>query len=472
MLWRRLIHSLTVVSTVAALCLAPLPRSTLAGKQNTAPQFANILVYADDPYRSPNTFVDQALAALGKPYTAYHDNQPGFIYDLAHSGPWDLVIFAHEFYALDSNMYEALRKYASEGGRLVFQSFAVSSSPANPLWTTLGITFVSDDTDPPDPVYWWKPGYPPFAYPNQMPEFTSLVSRPAYTIYGQHVQPRSGFQVWAGYTTPGPDRNQAALVVGNGNRTVFKGFMDAQNTANLDGDGLLDGVELWINLINWMLDPASYGVLRGTVGGLGYCDSAPEYLLGAGVFIDPPSGGTYSFVTNAAGEYEWWTQDTGSMDMTVLRLSHQQMQVSGVQVLPGLTTTQDFYLRRLSPCVRLSASRVDQFLKPGDSTTAHLSIVNSGAALADWEVDERTGPFQPPGDIPWVSESPITGTLAADNAQLLDVSLEALGGMSLGAHTGYLVVTTDDPYALALPVTVTLVIGTDLLFLPVVQRQP
>ena len=466
MTWRRFFCSLTV----AVLCLAPAPYTGVAGGRNLSPEFANILIYADDYYRGTNTFVDQALAALGLSATAYHSNQPGFIYDLTHNGPWDLVIFAHEFYALDGDMYEALNKYASEGGRLIVQSFKMSSYPSAELWTTMGVTFVSDDLDPPDPVYWWKPGYPAFAYPNQMPEFTSLVSRSNYTIYGQRVLPSRGFVAWAGYTTPDPDRYQAALVVGNQNRTVFKGFMDAQNTGNQDGDSLLDGVELWINLINWIMDPASFGTLRGTVSGLGYCDSQPAALHSAGVDILPNSGGSYVFVTNVNGEYEWWTQNSGPMTIGVLRLGYTSAVVGGIPVIPGSTTTQDFYLRLLAPCVTLSTQEVTQFLKPGESATAQLSIQNLGALMANWQVDERTGPFQPPSDIPWVYETPITGTIASDGSQALDVTCEAQTGMATGMHTGYLVVNTDDPNALALPVTVRMVIGSDLLYLPVMAK--
>ena len=71
-------------------------------------------------------------------------------------------------------------------------------------------------------------------------------------IYGQYVEPLAGFQALAGYTTPGPDPNQAALILGNGGRTVFKAFLDGQNDADLDNDGVMDGVELWINMISSM----------------------------------------------------------------------------------------------------------------------------------------------------------------------------------------------------------------------------
>jgi hypothetical protein len=87
-----------------------------------------------------------------------------------------------------------------------------------------------------------------------VPEFTTLESD-RYTVFGQYLEPLPGFDALAGYTTPGPDPNLAALVHGNENRTVMKGFLDGQNDADLDTDGLMDGIELWINLIVGLTGP-------------------------------------------------------------------------------------------------------------------------------------------------------------------------------------------------------------------------
>src|SRR3990170_1812635 len=70
-------------------------------------------------------------------------------------------------------------------------------------------------------------------------------SRPSSTTSGSSSTASGAI---AGYTTPGPDKGQAALVIGNEERTAFRGFLDAQNSADLDGDGVPDGVELWENL--------------------------------------------------------------------------------------------------------------------------------------------------------------------------------------------------------------------------------
>ena len=42
---------------------------------------------------------------------------------------------------------------------------------------------------------------------------------------------------------------QAALVLGASEATIFKAFVDGDNSADLDGDGQPDGVELWMNMI-------------------------------------------------------------------------------------------------------------------------------------------------------------------------------------------------------------------------------
>ncbi len=236
----------------------------------------NILIYADDVIHTPpNTCLDTALQSLGLAYTAhYNGDWAGFETDLS-GGTWDLVLVGNDYWRPPGSMLAALNDYVTDGGKLVFHSWTVSFDPANALWTTLGFTWASDDNDPPDPVYWWEPGHPVFTDPESVPEFTSL-NGGFYMTYGQHVEPLADFQSLAGFTTPGPDLNQAALVLGNDGRTVFKGFLDAHNSADLDRDTRMDGVELWINLIEgvqagfsgdapWLFeDPVS-----GTVGGGG-----------------------------------------------------------------------------------------------------------------------------------------------------------------------------------------------------------
>jgi hypothetical protein len=209
----------------------------------------NILIYADDAYHTaPNTFLDQALQQLALPYTAHYDGDFfGFEADLA-SRTWDVVLFGNDNNSPPDSTLTALNNYVTSGGKLVFHGWTVGSNPGHPLWRTLGFTWVSDDFESPDPIYWWQPDHPIFADPESVPEPT-LLTGGRYNVYGQSVEPLTGFEGLAGYTTPGPDPNQAAMIVGNNGRTVFKGFLDGQNDADQDADTMLDGVEIWSNLI-------------------------------------------------------------------------------------------------------------------------------------------------------------------------------------------------------------------------------
>ena len=61
----------------------------------------------------------------------------------------------------------------------------------------------------------------------------------------------------AGFTKD-PAAGDAALIVANGGRTIFRGFLDAQNSADLDNDAKPDRMELWVNLVSHMLGIAGF----------------------------------------------------------------------------------------------------------------------------------------------------------------------------------------------------------------------
>ncbi len=430
----------------------------------------DILIYADDPYHpAPNTFIDQALTLLGLAYTGYYNGDwANFESELKSGGPWDLVIVGNDYYTPSGDTLDALNKYTAEGGKLILHSFFVGSQASSPLWHTLGFTFIANDANPPDPVYWWEPGYPPFAYPLTVPMFTSLTARAGYSVYGQRVQPRSGFQALAGYSI-GPQRDQAALVVGNDTRTIFKAFLDGQNDSDLNLNSLLDSVELWINLINWILTPGTWGVLEGSVVGLGYCDSTPSPLEAALVLIE--AGSSYwQLYTDSSGKYEWWTQQTGvQLDMSVYYLGYNSAD-GYVSINPGQTTTFDFSLRWYQPCLQLNPETVVTFMHRDEQLTEALQIENYGLGAAEWELSETTDPLVEPLDIAWFSTSPITGTLSGDAQQPVDVNLDALPGLPYGQYTAYLRIDSNDPVQPVQFVPVMMQIAAEYIYLPVIKR--
>jgi hypothetical protein len=208
----------------------------------------SVLVYADDPvHPAPDTLVDQALQRMGIAYTAHYDADFGGFESSLASGTWDLVIFANDNWGPDTSTFDALHAYVEGGGKLIAHSWVMGDLADHPLWAAMGAGHVSDDIDPPDPVFWWQPSHPAFVVPQSVPELTQLDPL-GFLVYGQRVDATSGEAI-AGYTTPGPDSGEGALVIGPERTTVFRGFMDAQNSADLDEDGILDGVELWENLV-------------------------------------------------------------------------------------------------------------------------------------------------------------------------------------------------------------------------------
>ncbi|MBN1659653.1 MAG: carboxypeptidase regulatory-like domain-containing protein [Anaerolineae bacterium] len=431
--------------------------------QPDAPAAAlNILVYADDYIHiAPNTFLDQALQALGLGYTAHYDGDwTGFEADLT-GGTWDLVLVGDDNYGPPESVFTALNNHVLGGGKLVFHGWTVASYASHPLWSTLGFTFISNDTDPPDPIYWWDPGHPIFTTPQAVPEFTVLTSG-IYGTYGQYVEPLAGLEAIAGYTTPGPDPNQAAMVVANEGRTVFKGFLDGQNSADLDGDSAFDGVELWTNLIDgiqhgfagdvpWLSEdpisgtvpvaghqvidvtfdstgvtqpgdyqatlsinndtpygplqvpvtmtvvpPPTYGKLEGTVIGLGYCDTDPAPLEEAEMIVESSLGVSWTLATDEAGHYLIWLDQANSpLTIHVTYPEHEDGLAAGVLVTGQQTTTVDFYLRWLQPCLSVTPDSLAATLDMGATDTQQMTVTNSGAAPAMFEFQEQDNGFSP-----------------------------------------------------------------------------
>ncbi len=320
------------------------PAQALAGPK--------VLVYADDfIHAAPGTLVDLALQNLGLAYTAYYDaNWEGFKAALA-GGNWDLVLVANDWFVPpDDTVWTALDNYVAGGGLLVLHSWTMARYPAHPLWARLGFTWLSDDFSPPDPVYWWAPDHPLFTLPQTVPEFSML--NPVYGVYGQYVQPLAGAKALAGYTTPGPDQDQAALVLANGNRTVFKGFVDGHNSADLDGDSLLDGLELWINLIS--------GIQAGFNADVPWLSESPA----SGVL--PADGGAQPLAI---------TFDTGVLAQPGVYYASLVVDsddpVNGYLRLP-VTMTVEGYSVALKPIISAGSAL------PGQPATYSLQLVNTG----------------------------------------------------------------------------------------------
>jgi PKD repeat protein len=233
----------------------------------------NILVYTDDfVHSAPNTLVDQALQALGLPYTAHYDGDfAGFASDLDGGGPWDLVIFQNNNVNSHGTSFPEMLAYIQGGGKVIAEIWTMLWDNADLLYAELGVRYVANDTSAP-PVYWWDPTHPVFTSPEGAPPWLDRNCQAAWSC-GQYLDPVSGVSsALAGYTVE-PAASQGALILRDDGQTVFKGFADITTDADADGDGMLDGVELWMNLVDgiqrdfsrdvpWLSEHPSSGVVN------------------------------------------------------------------------------------------------------------------------------------------------------------------------------------------------------------------
>jgi uncharacterized membrane protein len=412
----------------------------------------SILVYTDDFIHTfPNTLVDQALQSLGLAYTAHYEGDfAGFEADLA-GGSWDLVIYANDNYQPLASTFTALNSYVLGGGTLVLHTWGIGQDPGNALWDLVGISSYVDDFDPPDPVYWWEGDHQVFNDPEVVPEFTSLTSG-IYGTYGQHVTWLPDFTPLAGYTTTPGVAGEGAMILGNEGRTLYRAFLDGQNSADLDTDGKLDGVELWINTVT--------GALTNFSGGAGWAMAFPEsgtipagdtatfevgfhaeslYQVGtytaelsfSGTFVneppimpltmilDCPTCGFLQGAITDAGTGDPLTADIhvtgpGGFDVTITGDTYDLAVVPGtydfevtasgyltgtaqVTVAQGQTVVTDFALIAAEAILEYSPPEITEDMSIGDVVSNTVTVTNTGTIPMDWEVS--IGNYGGPGFV-------------------------------------------------------------------------
>jgi 6-phosphogluconolactonase (cycloisomerase 2 family) len=276
-----------------------------------------ILVHTDDPsLAAANRLPEQALHGLGLPYyVTYDGNQNSFANRLT-TGEWDLAIFMVDNFSVATGILDAMLDYVNRGGRLIAYTWNLSGVSAHPLWAKLGFAYQSSITAENGvnvPVYQWDTAHPIFNLPQDVPSPLDWVSSQALGfIGGQRVQPTAGGAALAGYVSS-PTANQAALIVANDGRTIYKAFGDTwHDNSDKDGDNIADAVELWEDLIFYMIRTQTYlpGVLKPCFGGPG--ENEPNN--GPGTAVGSLCSGaviTGSPKNDAGNEEDWFFIDWG-----------------------------------------------------------------------------------------------------------------------------------------------------------------
>ncbi len=182
--------------------------------------------------------------------------------------------------------------------------------------------------------------------------------------------------------------------------------------------------------------PDTFGQITGTVTGLGPCDDAtnPVPLEGAEVTVASATR-TWTTFTDANGGYSLWLDAAHSpVTITVAADDYVAATVTGVTVISGTTTVQNFGLSPEAPCMNVAPTSIHETLTLGDSVTVPLTINNIGAADLNWALSESDEGFvvrapvhiaAASGDFPRGTEPASVGAAPVQSPPKLQVTPEA-----------------------------------------------
>ena len=220
----------------ALLAAGPaIPNPELAGMQLACAP-TNILVYDNN-----SIFSTALTAVLNLGFTPTVANSGNFV-SLLTGSTWDLVVMDNPSTEPAGAWQTALINHINGGGAAIHSHwFSSSLTPA--LQSAFEITTAG--THQTVDFYRWS-GHPLFSSPESVPDIFDVWSD-VWGTNGFFLEPTGGAVAAAG-NVPTPTPNQGAIVIGNGGRTIFNGFLfDDYYPANKDGDSIRDIVELLMN---------------------------------------------------------------------------------------------------------------------------------------------------------------------------------------------------------------------------------
>jgi hypothetical protein len=114
-------------------------------------------------------------------------------------------------------------------------------------------------------------------------------------------------------------------------------------------------------------------------------------------------------------------------------------------------------------------------VEKGDATMQSLTVSNTatdGGTDLDWTITEAPADCAAPGDVPWLSAAPVTGTTAAAGGTAVGVTFDSTG-LGVGTYTAKLCVASNDADEPVVEVPVSLRVIYDFDgFFPPVRNEP
>jgi len=227
---------------------------------------SQVILILDEQCDKSISYFPAALDNLDLDYTTTADEEE-FGAALSEGGPWDVIIVDEYRSRLGSETVSALRSHVVGGGRLYMNYWEWSED----LAALFQVRLMSESAYyAPVPIHVWEASSPLFTVPNVLVMLTPAADT-CYCDGAKFTSVEDGMEV-AGYTTSWAE-GEAAVVIGNGGRTILFGGIVGLFSGDEDSDGREDGLEFAENVVSYLVGPVSPSV----VAWIPYVRMTPEY---------------------------------------------------------------------------------------------------------------------------------------------------------------------------------------------------
>ena len=229
---------------------------------------AEVLLFVDEPdspnyYRTP---VSNALNELGiNFYLTFDDAYTNLSLNLYD---WELLIIDNPWFSLGFSLLTTVNNFVKGGDRLIMSTYRADVYTDHPLWARLGFAYNQDQPGS-SSLYIWDAAHAIFNLPINYgaPRFDPIRD---YGDEGDLLRVYPNATSLAGYTASETENN-TNIVLGNGGKTLFNGYLIDQFTGDYDNSAYTDNFELWVNEISFMWAQI---IVDGPID-----DDIPDYII-------------------------------------------------------------------------------------------------------------------------------------------------------------------------------------------------
>jgi len=159
--------------------------------------------------------------------------------------------------------------------------------------------------------------------------------------------------------------------------------------------------------------PFDYGNIKGNITATGKCDLDPAAFADATINFYKNGILAFSTGTDETGYYSYALKN-GTYDVEVMADGYVSQMQFGVVVGMSTDTVVDFQLRLDSSCLTVDPESFYQELNPDETATQTLTLINTGALEAPFEISERPGAGPVPYSKAWDVELVLDDGVAED----------------------------------------------------------